>query len=67
LAIQAYDSKGTRETEDPTMATGPQKIPGASQTNFYGDGQFSGSTMEINTGVVHTTEGRTLPDYADSQ
>lgn len=45
------------------MATGPQKIPGASQAHFYGDGQFSGSNMEINAGVVHTTEGRTLPDY----
>ncbi|MFM9542334.1 hypothetical protein [Streptomyces turgidiscabies] len=47
--------------------TGPQKIPGASLAHFYGDGQFSGSAMEINCGVVHTTEGRTLPDYADSQ
>ncbi|MFI5473234.1 hypothetical protein ACIA6D_23710 [Streptomyces cacaoi] len=45
------------------MATGPQKIPGASQAHFYGDGQYSGSDMEINAGVVHTTEGRTLPDY----
>jgi hypothetical protein len=43
--------------------TGPQKIPGASQTNFYGTGQYSGSDMEVNCGVVHTTEGRTLPGY----
>jgi hypothetical protein len=47
--------------------TGPQKIPGASQTYFYGTGTFSGSDMEVNCGVVHTTEGRTLPTYADSQ
>lgn len=43
--------------------TGPQKIPGASQAHFYGDGQYSGSDLEVNCGVVHTTEGRTLPDY----
>ena len=43
--------------------TGPQKIPGASQAHFYGTGQYSGSEMEVNCGVVHTTEGRTLPDY----
>ena len=43
--------------------TGPQKIPGASLAHFYGDGDYGGSAMEINCGVVHTTEGRTLPDY----
>ncbi|MFJ6729354.1 peptidoglycan-binding protein [Streptomyces sp. NPDC091281] len=47
--------------------TGPQKIPGANQSNFYGGGTFSGSDMEVNCGVIHTTEGRTLPTYADSQ
>ena len=45
--------------------TGPQKIPGASQSSFYGTGQYSGSAMEVNCGVVHTTEGRTLPGYND--
>lgn len=44
--------------------TGPQKIPGASQAHFYGTGQYSGSDMEVNCGVVHTTEGRTLPSYS---
>ena len=44
--------------------TGPQKITGASQAHFYGTGQYSGSDMEVNCGVVHTTEGRTLPDYS---
>lgn len=44
--------------------TGPQKIPGASQTYFYGTGQYSGSDMEVNCGVVHTTEGRTVPSYS---
>lgn len=43
--------------------TGPQKIPGASQSYFYGNGQYSGSAMEVNCGVVHTTEGRTVPSY----
>jgi hypothetical protein len=43
--------------------TGPQKIPGASQTYFYGAGRYSGSDMEVNCGVVHTTEGRSLPSY----
>ncbi|MGY1498530.1 hypothetical protein ACW4TU_18355 [Streptomyces sp. QTS52] len=43
--------------------TGAQKIPGASLAHFYGDGQYSGSDMETNCGVAHTTEGRTLPDY----
>ncbi|GAB2718041.1 hypothetical protein [Streptomyces bullii] len=43
--------------------TGPQKIPGASQAYFYGDGRYSGSAMEVNCGVVHTTEGRSLPSY----
>ncbi|GKQ34601.1 hypothetical protein [Streptomyces sp. A012304] len=42
---------------------GPQKIPGASQRYFYGEGAYSGSDMEVNCGVVHTTEGRTLPSY----
>jgi hypothetical protein len=44
--------------------TGPQKIPGASQAYFYGAGQYSGSAMEVNCGVVHTTEGRSLPSYS---
>lgn len=43
--------------------TGPQKIPGASFTSFYGNGRYSGSAMEVNCGVIHTTEGRTLPSY----
>lgn len=43
--------------------TGPQAIPGASRAYFYGGGQYSGSAMEVNCGVVHTTEGRTLPNY----
>jgi uncharacterized coiled-coil protein SlyX len=46
--------------------TGPQKIPGASLSYFYGTGVFSGSDMEVNCGAVHTTEGRTVPSYADA-
>jgi len=44
--------------------TGPQKIPGADLSAFYGTGRYSGSSMEINCGVAHTTEGRTLPGYS---
>ncbi|MFJ4551106.1 LysM peptidoglycan-binding domain-containing protein [Streptomyces sp. NPDC088817] len=44
--------------------TGPQKIPGASQAYFYGNGRYSGSDMEVNCGVVHTTEGMSLPSYS---
>ncbi|MCP3820054.1 peptidoglycan-binding protein [Streptomyces sp. A3M-1-3] len=47
------------------MKTGPQKIPGASQTYFYGTGRYSGSDMEVNCGAVHTTEGRTLVTYSN--
>ncbi|MGY4902580.1 hypothetical protein [Streptomyces sp. 900116325] len=43
--------------------TGPQKIPGASQQYFYGSGRYSGSDMEVNCGVAHTTEGMTVPSY----
>ncbi|MFE7727358.1 hypothetical protein ACFU5D_16385 [Streptomyces anthocyanicus] len=44
--------------------TGPQKIPGASQSYFFGTGQYSGSAMEVNCGVVHTTEGMSLTSYS---
>ncbi|MFE7106651.1 hypothetical protein ACFU98_35430 [Streptomyces sp. NPDC057575] len=44
--------------------TGPQKIPGASQQHFFGTGRYSGSDMEVNCGVAHTTEGMTLPTYS---
>ncbi|WP_406325775.1 hypothetical protein OG784_12715 [Streptomyces sp. NBC_01617] len=44
--------------------TGPQKIPGASQQYFYGSGRYSGSDMEVNCGVAHTTEGMTVPSYS---
>ncbi|MFJ2279212.1 N-acetylmuramoyl-L-alanine amidase [Streptomyces sp. NPDC087866] len=44
--------------------TGPQKIPGASQQYFFGTGRYSGSDMEVNCGVVHTTEGMSLTTYS---
>jgi hypothetical protein len=44
------------------MAAGPQKYPGASTAYWYG-AKFEGSAMEVNVVVLHTTEGRTLPDY----
>lgn len=43
--------------------TGPQRIPGAVLGLFFGDGRYSGSDMEVNCGVIHTTEGPTLYDY----
>jgi hypothetical protein len=43
--------------------TGPQRIPGAVLDLFFGDGRYSGSDMEVNCGVIHTTEGPTLYDY----
>ncbi len=42
--------------------TGPQKIPFASTKYWYG-AKYPGSAMEVNVGVVHTTEGTSLPSY----
>ncbi|CAM5346107.1 hypothetical protein [Streptomyces aurantiogriseus] len=42
--------------------TGPQKYPGASTAYFY-QNRFGGDVMEVNVVVLHTTEGRNLPDY----
>lgn len=42
--------------------TGPQKYPGASTTYWY-QSTFGGTAMESNVGVIHTTEGRTVPSY----
>lgn len=42
--------------------TGPQKYPGASTAYWYQD-TYGGSAMESNVGVIHTTEGRTVPSY----
>lgn len=42
--------------------TGPQKYPGASLA-YWWQNVFPGNAMESNVGVLHTTEGRTLPDY----
>lgn len=44
------------------MATGPQIYPGASTAYFY-QNRFGGDLMEVNVAVLHTTEGRVLPDY----
>ena len=43
--------------------TGPQRVPGAVLDLYFGDGRYSGSDMEVNCGVIHTTEGPTLYDY----
>lgn len=44
--------------------SGPQKIPGASLNLFFGN-RYSGSAMEVNCGVVHTTEGMSLVSYSN--
>ncbi|MFF8485147.1 peptidoglycan-binding protein [Streptomyces antibioticus] len=45
-----------------TTRTGPQTYPGASQAYRY-QARFGGSAMEVNVVALHTTEGRSLPDY----
>ncbi|MFH9977955.1 peptidoglycan-binding domain-containing protein [Streptomyces sp. NPDC017179] len=44
------------------MATGPQKYPGAS-TAYWWQKTWGGDLMEVNTCVLHTTEGVGLPNY----
>lgn len=44
------------------MAPRTQRYPRASFTSWY-QGKYSGSQMNANTGVVHTTEGTSLPTY----
>jgi len=44
------------------MSTGPQRFPGASTAYWYQD-DYPGDAQEVNVVVLHTTEGRTLPDY----
>lgn len=42
--------------------SGPQYYPGADRSHWY-QGKFGGSRMDVNVLVLHTTEGRSLPDY----
>lgn len=42
--------------------TGPQKYPEASLAYWHQD-NFAGDEMESNVGVVHTTEGKSVPSY----
>jgi hypothetical protein len=44
------------------VATGPQKYPGASTAHWW-QSTWGGDVMEVNVGVLHTTEGVGLPDY----
>lgn len=43
--------------------TGPQKYPGASTAYWY-QNNYPGNAMESNVGVMHTTEGTSLPSYS---
>ena len=42
--------------------TGPQRYPGAS-TAYWHQSRYGGSAMESNVGVIHTTEGTSVPSY----
>ncbi|GAA0500616.1 peptidoglycan-binding protein [Streptomyces olivaceiscleroticus] len=44
------------------MKQGQQRYPGASTKYWYGS-KYPGSAMEVNVGVLHTTEGTSLPSY----
>lgn len=44
------------------MATGPQRYPGAN-TTYWHQAKWGGSLMEVNVGVLHSTEGIGLPSY----
>ncbi len=50
-----------------TTLTGPQYYPGASHSgaSWYED-NWGGDAMDVNVLTVHTTEGMSLPNYADS-
>lgn len=43
--------------------TGPQKYPGASTAYWY-QTNYPGNAMDSNVGVMHTTEGTSLPSYS---
>ncbi|MGW7350933.1 peptidoglycan-binding protein [Streptomyces sp. NPDC054784] len=43
--------------------TGPQKYPGATLGAHWYQDTHGGSPMESNVGVIHTTEGPTVPGY----
>jgi nucleoid-associated protein YgaU len=45
------------------MAKGPQKYPGATRGSHWYQDTYGGDSMESNVGVIHTTEGRTVPGY----
>lgn len=42
---------------------GPQKIPGATTGSSWYQDSYPGDRMEVNVGVIHTTEGTSLPTY----
>lgn len=42
--------------------SGPQIYPGADRGHWY-QTKYGGDRMEVNVVVLHTTEGRNLPDY----
>lgn len=44
------------------MNSGPQRYPGASTAHWW-QTTWGGDLMDVNVGVLHTTEGVGLPDY----
>jgi hypothetical protein len=47
------------------VSTGPQTYPGANTTKEWFQDNYPGSSMEVNVGVIHTTEGTSLPTYSN--
>ncbi len=43
--------------------TAPQRYPGATTGTHWSPGRSGGTAFEANVGVLHTTEGRTVPTY----
>jgi hypothetical protein len=50
-----------------TTRTGPQYYPGADHVSYWYEDDFDATAMEVNVACLHTTEGRTVPNYVDSQ
>lgn len=50
-----------------TTLSGPQYYPGANRTAYWYEDNFGGTAMEVNVAGLHTTEGTSVPTYADSR
>jgi len=50
-----------------TVRSGPQLYPGANTVTYWYEGDYAVTAMEVNVLGLHTTEGTSVPTYADSQ